>query len=191
MLHTNLALLRRSGACPTGYRKLVKYLGGSRQYGIETPIPLDIVLESNNLEDALWCLRAVLPEQQQSGDRLSQLLACDYAEHVLPIWEAAYPTDMRVRNYIDTVRRYNRAEASVEELNIARENVETADEAGTAVAAWAVARAVERTEAVARTDHDEKAWQAERFLAYLNGEEATSPVETWPWLVLTSEGPLQ
>ena len=34
-----------------------------------------------------------------------RLLACDYAEHVLPIYERCYPADRRVRECIETVRR--------------------------------------------------------------------------------------
>jgi len=34
-----------------------------------------------------------------------RLLACDYAEHALPIYERCHPTDRRVRECIETVRR--------------------------------------------------------------------------------------
>ena len=83
MLHTTFALLRQHGACTDGYKKLAKALGGVKAYGQDKPIPLTAVLDSNGLDDTLWCLRAVLPEEKAERDKQARLLACDYAERAL------------------------------------------------------------------------------------------------------------
>lgn len=84
---TTFARLKEHGACTEGYKKLAKHLGGVATYGKHTPINLLTILESNGLTDTLWSLRAV---QEPERDRVERLLACDYAEHVLPIFEAWY-----------------------------------------------------------------------------------------------------
>lgn len=119
-LSTTLALLRASGACPHGYRKLLEHLGDFQKYGAQTPIPLTVVLDSNGIDDALWCLTAVPPEQEQQRNRLSRLLACDYAERGLPLFEAAYPADTRPRHCIEISRRFALGMATDEELAAAR-----------------------------------------------------------------------
>jgi hypothetical protein len=58
MKNTTFAKLHEAGACPEGYRKLAKYLGGVNEYGKDTLIPLDKIIESNGLEDTIWTLRA-------------------------------------------------------------------------------------------------------------------------------------
>ncbi len=57
---TTFALLRTHDACNSGYRKLAKHLGGVTKYGRDKPIPLLTVLDSNGLDDTLWCLEAAL-----------------------------------------------------------------------------------------------------------------------------------
>ena len=64
------------------------------------------------------------------NDRTARLFAADCAEHVLPIFERAYPTDDRPRKAIEAARAYARGEISA----AAR------DAAGGA--AWAAAGAV-------------------------------------------------
>ena len=196
MLTTTITLLRKAGACSEGYRKLVRYLGGVQYYGEEAPIPLAMVLESNGLSDALWCLRAVPPEAEAQRDRLARLLACDYAEHVLSIFEAAYPEDKCPRQAIEVSRRFVRGEATTDEMAAAWAAAWAATEAtagaGTwtaaRAAAWAAARAAARAAAGdaagaaawaaawaaagAAAWAAERTWQKERFIAMLNEKEA-------------------
>jgi len=108
MLHTTLALLHQHGACTNGYRKLVRHLGGSKAWPADRPIPLTTVLDSNGIDDAIWCLRAVLPEQEQERDRIARLFAADCAEAVLPLFERAFPLDARPRLAIEAARRLAR-----------------------------------------------------------------------------------
>ncbi len=65
------------------------------------------------------------------------LLACDFAERVLPIWYEYYPDDHRPREAIEAVREYLAGKINKSALEIAREAVSdaswtawTADEGG-------------------------------------------------------------
>lgn len=170
MLHTTFKLLKLHGACGqepgsgVGYDKLASHLGGTAKYGKNTPIPLTEVLDSNGLDDALWCLRAVLPTEEADRDREARLLACDYAEHVLPLFEEQYPGDSRVRDCIATARRFALGQATQSELDAAEAAwvawaawTAVGDAARAAWVAWAAARAAARAAAEAA----ERQWQAE------------------------------
>ena len=147
MLHTTFKLAKEHQACITPYRRVARALGGVKEYGENTPVPLAKVLEISGLDDALWCLRCVLPEEAAQRDKLVRLLACTYAEHVLPIFEEQHPTDMRVRLCIEVARKFAEGEVSRSELGAARD------------AAWASAWAA--------AEDTEKQWQAEQFLLAL------------------------
>lgn len=56
-LTTTFAKLHDARACKEGYAKLARHLGGVDKYGKETPIPLGVILDSNGLDDTIWCLR--------------------------------------------------------------------------------------------------------------------------------------
>ena len=80
-LHTTLNLLREHGACKKGYRKLLRYLNDNAYvFGLDTPIPLETVLASNGLADALWCLRATLPEEAAERHKIAHLFLYDCVE---------------------------------------------------------------------------------------------------------------
>ena len=113
---TSFRLLHDAGACKERYRFLAKALGGIKAYGRDTPITLLQILNVNGLDDALWALRAC-----PDSDTFARLLACDYAEHVLRIFETQYPDDDRPREAIAVSRRYARGEATDAELSAARD----------------------------------------------------------------------
>ena len=69
MLTTTLKLLREHEACEERYPVLVAALGDGWADG--APIPLLRIMESNGLNDALWALRAVPPEQGSNRDRIT------------------------------------------------------------------------------------------------------------------------
>ena len=56
------------------------------------------------------------------NSRTQRLFAADCAEHVLHLWEARYPSDMRPRHTIAVARRYARGEATVDELHAAADD---------------------------------------------------------------------
>ena len=114
MIQTTFRKLHDAGACKERYRFLAKALGGIKAYGRDTPITLLQILNINGLDDALWALRAC-----PDSEKFVRLLACDYAEHVLHIFEAKYPDDYRPREAIAVSRRYARGEATEAELTAA------------------------------------------------------------------------
>ncbi|MDD9866683.1 MAG: hypothetical protein OXS32_10065, partial [Verrucomicrobiales bacterium] len=65
MITTTLAKIRAASPCESGYRKLVKHLGGVTAYGQDTPINLSTILSSNGLDDALWCLPVCEPVERR------------------------------------------------------------------------------------------------------------------------------
>lgn len=138
MIHTTFRKLHEAGACTERYRFLAKALGGIKTYGKDTPITLLQILDINGLDDALWALRAC-----DDAEVFSRLLACDYAEHVLHLFEAQCPGDDRPHKTIEVARRYARGEATKEELAVASDRAAwyAARDAGYAgYAAWAAER---------------------------------------------------
>lgn len=157
-LHTTLRLLRRYEACEGRYAHLVSALGNETDD--DAPIPILRILDINGLDDALWALRAVPPDQRSARDRISRLLACDFAERVLPIFEEAHPHDARPRDAIAVARRYAAGNATAAELTAAYEAAREAVWAVASVADWAAASAGEAARAAARASAWEAAWGA-------------------------------
>ena len=123
-LKTTLNIIRAAHPCADGWAKLLKSLPADFDH--DAPLAFAHILESNGLDDTLWALRCVLPEQEKDRDREARLLACDYAESVLPIYERDYPGDMRPRECVNVARRFAVGEATEDQR----------------AAAWAAARAV-------------------------------------------------
>src|SRR3990167_5518641 len=130
MLHTTFRKAKEERACVESYNKMAKSLGGVEKYGLDTPIPLDRVLEVCGLSDTLWALRIVL----EPADREIRLFACDCAERVLPLYELRYPDDKRPRLAIEIARKFASGQATREELAAAGAAAWDAR-----VAAWAAA----------------------------------------------------
>ena len=98
MLFTTFKKLHEHHACTEGYQKLARSLGGVNEYGKDTLIPLDKIIESNGLQDTIWSLRATT----ESSENLLIEFACRCAEHVLHFYEDKYPDDKRPRRAIET-----------------------------------------------------------------------------------------
>lgn len=182
MLHTTFNLLRKEGACSSGYGGLARALGGVRAYGKDTPIPLIQVLDIRGLDDALWCLQCVLPSEVEGRDRQARLLACDYAELMAHFWVAVPGVLWQPADTISVSRRYARGQATPGELAAARTAASLAVRIAAeyeGFAAWA-ARLATRTAAedagwaawaarpAARTAA-EREWQIQRFREMLEG----------------------
>lgn len=163
---TTFRKVKQACACAAKYQKMAAHLGGEEAYGMNTPISVLEILRVCGLDDALWTLRIVEPEAMP----LVRALACDFAEHVLPLWERQYPEDTRPRWAIEVARRYASGKASKVELNAARAAAGDAARAATKVAdaAWAAARvralATAKAARVAAGDAaGDAAWDAERL----------------------------
>ena len=145
ILETTLNRLCEHNPCTTGYATLLASLGGPCDP--DGPINLLHILDSNGVDDCLWALRATI----QDSEQVARLMASDFAELALPIFERARPTDARPRNTIAVARRYARGEATEEELSAARDAAGAAGAAGDAGAAAARAAARTAARAAARS----------------------------------------
>jgi len=117
-LTITLAILRKHQPCTEGWSKLLRTLGS--RFPTDKPIDFGVILESNGIDDALWALRGVMPEQEADRDRLARLFACDCAESVLHIYEKEFPEDKRPRESIRVARAFAVGEATRDELAAAR-----------------------------------------------------------------------
>jgi hypothetical protein len=56
-MKTTLNAIREFRPCKDGWEKLLKHLGKTK--ADDEPLSIVTVLDSNGIDDALWCLRAV------------------------------------------------------------------------------------------------------------------------------------
>ena len=91
--NVTLNAIRDHQPCKSGWVKLLAYLGKTNADA--APLSLLTVLESNGLDDALWCLRAVAGHEKEI-----RRLACDYALDVIHLWSA--PVPVIVKEYLKT-----------------------------------------------------------------------------------------
>jgi hypothetical protein len=154
-LTTTFKRLRKAHACSSRYKFLRKALP-RKKYGDDTPINLLMILKTNGLNNALWALRAVTTSRAEARawaihalsicdpelktwetnrivDSLIRLMAADFAEEVLPIWQKYAPDDKRPELAIKAARDFANGRISREALAAA------GDAAGDA--AWAAAGA--------------------------------------------------
>ena len=141
--------------CSKGWRKLLKHLG--KTVADNELLPFSVILDSNGLEDALWCCHT-MPEH----NRVWQLYAVWCARQVQYLM-----TDQRSLNALDVAERYANGQATDKELSTAWAAAKDAWVAGdtaretalatvlaAGVAAWAAENAAWKTALTA-------AWAAE------------------------------
>lgn len=146
-MYTTLNEIKEHSPCADGWAKLLAHL--SKTSADDEPLALLTILDSNGFEDALWALRAV-----GGHERETRLLACDYAEHVLHLYEKKYPLDTRPRDCISVARRYANGDATAGERDTAR----AAALASARNAAWNAER-----DAAWDARAKEKAWHEQRL----------------------------
>jgi hypothetical protein len=98
-----------------------------------------------------------------------RLWACGCAERVLPIYERERPGDLRPRQAVEVARRYARGEATLEELDAARDAAVCADRA----AAWAASYAASYAAVAAAGDAARDAARAASYAASAAARAAT------------------
>lgn len=192
MLHTTFKLARKAGACKSRYRIFAESVGGIKEYGDNTLTPLTEVLRVCGLLDALWCLDYCTKEPSKT---ISIKLACDFAEHVLHIYEKVYPNDDRPRKAIETARLYadGKVTGSTATVVSAAESATWAAAESAAVSAesavvsavvsatwsatrsawaavWSAAWSAESTTGSVAWSAEEE-WQKQRFIDYMEEEE--------------------
>jgi hypothetical protein len=186
-LVTTFNRLHSADACASGYGKLANFIRDNlgvvpKDFGMDRPIPVALILESNGIDDALWVLRnAHCGDGDAERNRFLRLLACDFAEHVLPIFEKHHSDDNRPRQAIEAARLFEDGKVSYKEMATARAAARAAAYAAYAAADAAYAAYAARADAAAyaaRADAadaarlTEKQWQSDRFQAALEAEAA-------------------
>ena len=148
-MNTTLNAIREHAPCADGWAKLLRHLGKTE--ADDEPLSLRTILDSNGLDDALWCLRAV-----PNCDREARLYAVWCARQVQHLM-----TDPRSIAAIDVAERHANGEATDDELADARVAASAAgwDAGWAAVNPWsrAAARDAARDARAAARD---AAWDA-------------------------------
>ena len=128
-MQTTLKKIRAHNPCASGWTRLLIFLGKTK--GDDEALLLSTVLQSNGLNDTLWCLQAV-----DGFEREKRLFAVWCARQVQRLI-----TDPRSLAALDVVEQFANGQASLEELGAA-----AADAATNAAwdAAWAYAREAAR-----------------------------------------------
>jgi hypothetical protein len=125
MITTTLNKIRDHSPCQEGWGKLLKHLGKTK--ADDEPLPFAVIVESNGIEDALWCCRSA-PEYDKEW-RLFAVWCARQVKHLM--------TDPRSVAALDIAERFANGEATTRELAAAW------DAAGAAAgaAAWDAAGA--------------------------------------------------
>ena len=153
-MKTTLNKIRKHSPCQDGWTKLLAHLGKTK--ADDEPLTILTILDSNGLDDALWCLRAV-----DGADGAIRKLACDFALDVADLWEMP---DV-VRQYLETQDEDFRDAARDAAWDVwAARDAEDAwaawaaraarDAAWDAEAAWAAAAAGDAARAAARAKQE-------------------------------------
>jgi len=121
MIYTTLNKIIEHKPCKTGWDTLLKSLGKAK--ADDAPLSLLAILDSNGLDDTLWCLIAV-PEYDKEW-RLFAVFCARAVQHLME--------DARSLKALDVAEAYANGLATVEELKSAGD---------AAYAAWRVARQV-------------------------------------------------
>jgi len=152
IITTTLYRLRKFRACKDRYAHLVSKLGP--EWGDQDEINLLDILEHNGIDDCLWAFRAAVKHPE--GDQVMRLMAADFAEAVLSIYEKEYPSDTRPRKAIQAARDNANRKITVKNRAVAGAAARAASHAAARAATWAAAGAAAwaATGAAARAAED-------------------------------------
>ena len=134
-MKTTLNKIREHHPCANGWTKLLTRLGKTQ--ADDEPLEILTILESNGLDDALWCLRAVTGHDRDI--RLYTVWCARQVQHLM--------TDARSISALDVAERHAKGLATDDELAAACAADAPARDAADAAwdtawdTAWAAARA--------------------------------------------------
>ena len=161
MIYTTLNKIREHGPCLGGWAKLLRHLGKTQ--ADDEPLALGTILDSNGLDDALWCLRAVDGHQREV--RLFAVWCARQVQHLM--------TDPRSLVALDVAERHANGQATDLELDAAR------------AAAWASSWATALTAATrasafaaARVTMSDAAWITARASARASAKDEARDAQT-------------
>ena len=119
-MKTTLNAIRAHSPCADGWRKLLAHLGKTE--ADDEPLSIVTILDSNGIDDAIWCLRAVTGHDREI--RLYAVWCARQVQHLM--------TDPRSLAALDVAERHANGQATDAELAAAW---------AAWAAAWAAARA--------------------------------------------------
>ena len=134
-MKTTLNAIREHAPCADGWKKLLGNLGKSS--ADDEPLSLLTILDSNGLDDAIWCLRAVYDHDKEI--RLFAVWCARQVQHLM--------TDQRSVAALDVAERFANGDATKEELDAARAAAWNAAEGAARSAAWNAAWGAARSAA--------------------------------------------
>jgi hypothetical protein len=141
-MQTTLTAIRKHKPCESGWEKLLRSLGKTK--ADDDPLSILAILESNGLDDALWCLRAV--DGHEKEIRLYTVWCARQVQHLM--------TDQRSLNALDVAEAFANGQATKEELDAAKAAAKDAARAARDAAwaagdaAWAAAGAAQEKELI-------------------------------------------
>ena len=127
MKHTTLNKIREHGPCADGWQKLLTHLGKTK--ADDEPLAFTTILDSNGLDDALWCMRSA-PEYDKDW-RLFAVWCARQVQHLM--------TDQRSLSALDVAERHAHGSATDDELAAAGAAAWDAAWDAAWAAAWAAA----------------------------------------------------
>lgn len=133
-MRTTLNKIRTHSPCQSGWTKLLKHLGKTE--ADDEPLSFKTILESNGLDDALWCTRSAPEYNKEWG--LYAVWCARQVQHLM--------VDPRSIDALDVAERYANGLATDDELAVAWDAAwdasrEAAAGAAERDAAWAAASA--------------------------------------------------
>ena len=138
-MKTTLNKIRGHAPCTDGWEKLLKHLGKTRPD--DEPLSLLTILDSNGIDDTIWCFRAV--EGYDKEKRLFAVWCARQVQHLM--------ADQRSIDALDVAERYANGWATDDELRAAGD---------AAWAAWAAAWEAGAAAWAAAWDAGDAAWDA-------------------------------
>ena len=130
MITTTLNRIKECKLYQDGWRKLLNHLGKTQ--ADDEPLPFSVIVESNGLDDALWCCRA---EPQYAREwRLYAVWCARRVSHLM--------IDQQSLNALYVAEQYANGNATDDELAAARYAAWVAARDAAWDAAWAAAWAV-------------------------------------------------
>jgi hypothetical protein len=109
MIYTTLNKIRERNPCSSGWKKLLTHLGKTQ--ADDEALSLLTILESNGLNDALWCFRACNGIEKEA--RLYAVACARRVQHLMK--------DQRSIDALDVAERYAHGKATIEQLKASRD----------------------------------------------------------------------
>jgi hypothetical protein len=109
-MYTTLNKIRACSPCEDGWVKLLKYLG--KTCGDDELLSIETIIDSNGLNDALWCLKCV--DDKPKDIRLFPIFCIKRVEHLIQNKKSIKCLDVTEKyiNGLETIKELNSAMAA-------------------------------------------------------------------------------